>query len=141
MNIKSTLLTGILTLFIIFSGISQELDKKNYSDSDKKLGGDITLKSSEIKIEGSKCYKIFEFDSPDNGNYYLNVWLMGGELGSFGSGEFTEYELTVNNDKQDANLKPDKNNWHNVGYKDDKRKEIGKIEGGAKSDYFFLRCT
>ncbi|MFV0589871.1 MAG: hypothetical protein ACK5M7_00665 [Draconibacterium sp.] len=140
MNIRFTLLTGILTFFVIFNGISQEVSEKSYFDSDKKLGGDITLKSSVIKTEGTKTYKIFEFESPDNGNYFLNVWLMGGERGSFGSGAFTEYELTVNNEKQDLKLKPDRNNWHNVGYKDGKTKEKKAVKLKAGLNQVAFSC-
>ncbi len=128
MNTKSSILTGLLSLLITFNGISQEILEKNYFDSEKKLGGDITLKSSAIKVEGCKTYKIFEFESPDNGNYYLNIWLMGGELESFGSGKFTEYDLSVNNEKQVEKLRSEKNNWHNVGYKDDKSKEKKSVK-------------
>lgn len=128
MNTKCSILTGLISFLITFSGISQEIFEKNYFDSEKKLGGDITLKSSVVKVEGSKTYKIFEFESPDNGNYYLNVWLVGGELESFGSGKFTEYELSVNNEKQTEKLKSEKNNWHNVGYKDGKSKEKKSVK-------------
>ena len=74
-------------MFITFNGISQEIIEKNYSNSDKKLGGDVILNKSIIKVDGSKTYKIFEFESPVDGDFYLNTWLMGCELGNFDSGK------------------------------------------------------
>jgi len=63
-----------------------------------------------------------------DGDYYLNTWLMGCELGNFGSGKFLEYDLTVNNEKQEDKLTPEKNNWHNVAFKDGVSKEKKSIK-------------
>lgn len=128
MKTKSCTLICFLSMFITFSGNSQEIIEKNYSNSDKKLGGDVILNNSIIKIDGSKTYKIFEFESPDDGDYYLNTWLMGCELENFGSGKFLEYDVTVNNEKQEDKLKPEKNNWHNVAFKDGQSKEKEQVK-------------
>ncbi len=53
---------------------------------------------------------------------------MGCELGNFGSGKFLEYDLTVNNEKQEDKLTPEKNNWHNVAFKDGVSKEKKSIK-------------
>lgn len=107
-----------LSIFIFFLTMhianAQEYKEKSYFDSNKKLGKDVVIKQSIIKIEDTKTYKIFEIESPDNGNYYLNAWMNGAELENFGSGKYLEYELTVNNEKQAEKIKPLKSNWHKV---------------------------
>jgi len=132
------MLTCFLALVITFSAISQDIIEKNYFDSNEKLGGDIIIKKSTIMVEGTKTYKIFEIESPDNGNYYLNLWMMGCELENFGSGKFLEYELTINNEKQEDNLKPAKSNWHNAPFCNSKSKEkkLVKIKKGLNQIIF-----
>ena len=53
----------------------------------------------------------------------MNVWMMGGEIDSFGSGKFIEYSLLVNNEKLEDKLNSDKINWHNAAYKSKKTKK------------------
>lgn len=115
-------------MFITISGNSQEIFVKSYFDSDRKLGGEVILNKSIIKVDGIKTYKIFEFESPMDGDYYLNAWLMGCEIGNFSSGKFLEYDLTVNNEKQEDKLIPEKNNWHNVAFKNGVSKEKKSIK-------------
>lgn len=62
MNTKCSILTGLLTFLITFSGISQEIIEKDYFDSNKKLGKDVVIKKSTVKVEDSKTYKIFEIE-------------------------------------------------------------------------------
>lgn len=112
-----------LILFFTTTAKSQDFLEKQFCDSDKKLGGDVEIIKSIITIEGSKCHKIFEIESPDYGNYYLNAWIMGAELVNFGSGIFIEYDLTVNNEKLPQKMKPRKSNWHNASYVDEVSKE------------------
>lgn len=97
--------------------------EKNYFDTKKELGGDVVVKKSTIKVDGSKTYKIFEVESPDDGSYYINAWLMGAELENFGSGKYSDYELVVNDEKQADKFTPEKSNWHNAAFKDSKLKE------------------
>jgi len=46
MKTKSCTLICFLSMFITFNGNSQEIIEKDYSDSDKKLGGDVILNKS-----------------------------------------------------------------------------------------------
>jgi len=128
MKTKSCTLICFFLMFITFSGNSQEIIEKNYFDSDKKLGGDVILNNSIIKADGSKTYKIFEVESSADGDYYLNMWLMGCELGNFGSRKFQEYDLIINNDKQENKIKPEKINWHNVAFTDGISNEKGTVK-------------
>ena len=120
---KKYITTVILALFVVLNAISQEIIEKNFFNTQKELGGDVTVLKSIIKVEGSKSYKIFEIESPDNGSYYLNTWMMGGELENFGSGKFLEYDLTVNTEEQSEKFIPLKSNWHNAPFSDSKSKE------------------
>lgn len=140
MNTKCSILTGLFTLLITFSGISQEIIEKNYFDSNKKIGKDVLIKKSTVKVEGSKTYKIFEIESPDNGNYYMNAWIMGGEYDSIGSGKFLEYDLSVNNEKQNEKFKPEKNNWHNTAFKDGKLKEKKTVKLKKGQNQIVFSC-
>jgi len=123
MKTKSCMLTVFLAFFIGFTCFAQELIEKNFFNSNSKLGSDVIIKKSTIKVDGTKSYKIFEIESPADGNYYLNAWVSGAELEKFGSGKFIEYELTVNNEKNAEYFKPSNNNWHNAAYSDPKTKE------------------
>lgn len=113
MNTKCSFLVSFFALFLSYFGISQEIIEKNYFDSNKKIGGDINLKSSIVTVEGSKTYKIFEFESPDYGEYFMNAWLSGCETDGFKSGEYLEYNVSVNDTKLEVQVKPKKSGWHN----------------------------
>lgn len=123
MKTKNGILTLLVAFFLGFSCFAQEVIEKNYFDSNSKLGSDVIIKKSTVKVEGAKSYKIFEIESPADGNYYMNAWASGAELEKFGSGKFIEYELTVNKEKNAENFKPSNNNWHNAAYSDPKTKE------------------
>jgi hypothetical protein len=117
MKAKCSILICFLFLFIKYSCNSQETIEKVLLNSKSFSGGDVLLKKSIIKSDGSKSYKMFEVESPSDGDYYLNMWLMGYELENFGSGKFQEYDLTINNDKLDDKIKPEKQSWHNLAFK------------------------
>ncbi len=128
MNTKCSFLVSFFAPFLSYFGISQEIIEKNYFDSNKDLGAEVILKNSTIKVIGTKVYKIFELESAENGEYYLNAWMIGTELNDFGSGKFLEYDLTVNNKDEQEKFKPAKHNWHNVSYKIDNSKEKKQIQ-------------
>ena len=123
MKTKNCMLTLLIVFFLGFSCYAQELIEKSFFDSNSKLGSDVIIKKSTIKVEGTKSYKIFEIESPGNGNYYMNAWVSGAELEKFGSGKFVEYELVVNDEKQIEKFRTAKSNWQNSEYNDSKTKE------------------
>lgn len=127
--------------YIVFNSISQEVVEKSYFDTKNELGGDVVIKKSTIKVEGSVSYKIFEIESSDNGNYYLNAWLMGGELDNFGSGKFLEYDVTINHEKQADKLKPLKSNWHNVSFSDSKSQEKKLVQLKKGINLIIFSCN
>jgi hypothetical protein len=131
MKKKVSLSFIIFIQFILINSFAQDIEKK-YHDSEYNLEQDVIIKRSVIKKNNNKIFKIFEIESPYNGNYYLNVWTMGGELDSIGSGRYVEYDLIVNNGKKKDKLKPLKNNWHNITYieKTSKKEKQIKLKKG-----------
>ncbi len=52
------------------------VETKNFAD--KTLGGECVLKSAKLSVDGQSVRKAFEIDVGENGDYYLNAWIMGG---------------------------------------------------------------
>lgn len=138
MKTKSYILICFLLMINAFCINSQETIEKSFLSSESKLGGDIVLKNSIIKIDGIKANKIFEVESPIEGYFYLNAWLMGCELENFGSRKFLEYDIFINNEKLENKLRPEKSNWHNAAYKNgtSNEKAIVKINAGLNQIIF-----
>lgn len=107
---KTKIISTIVSLFVFSMAFAQNLGKQYYS-SDSKLGGDVVIKSAEIKIgsEG-EIQKIFKIESPASGSYYLDAWLSA-PLTSDG---YPEYKVMVNNINSTASLKPQTSNWQGV---------------------------
>lgn len=80
MNSICFILASFLLLFSASSSIAQVIIDKNNFDSGKVLDSDLILERSIKKIDAFNTYKIFEIESPVNGDNNMNVWLMGSEL-------------------------------------------------------------
>ncbi|MBN1598678.1 MAG: hypothetical protein JW894_10315 [Bacteroidales bacterium] len=132
MKPRSYLFIIVFTVIAVITGYSQSEINLNYFESHKELGGEIKLVNSVIKEEGGITYQIFNILSYDNGNYYVNAWVMGIELDSEGSGKFLEYDYYVNEVKQEEKLVPGKSNWHNATIRDvnEKEKKSFKLKKG-----------
>ncbi|MBN1186250.1 MAG: hypothetical protein JXB49_28490, partial [Bacteroidales bacterium] len=128
----STLFIIVFTVISVITGYSQSEINLNYFESHKDLGGEIKLVNSVIREEGEITYQIFNILSYDNGNYYVNAWVMGVEIDSEGSEKFLEYDYYVNDIKQEEKLVPEKNNWHNAALRDvnGKEKKSFKLKKG-----------
>lgn len=137
MNTKNFTIASFLALFITFSGISQEITEKNFFNTKKELGGEVVILKSHVKIEAGKSYKIFEIESEENNNYYMDAWMDGVELDGFGSNKYLDYDVLVNNEKQKDKLKPEKNDWRSVSFngKDKLQKSI-KLKKGVNQIAF-----
>lgn len=99
---KTKIITTIACLFVFSLAFAQNFGKQYY-ESNSKLGGDVVLKSSEIKVDNdSIVQKIFEIESPASGSYYLDAWLSA----PLTSNGYPEYKITVNNVISPATLKP-----------------------------------
>lgn len=120
MKNKSLILLSFILFLIAFNGSSHVIIEKNFFDSNKELGGDVIIQKSTMTVEDGKSYKIFEIESVENGNYYMSTWIAGTELENIGSGNYLQYEVFVNNEKQKNKLKPNKNSWGSVDFKDKK---------------------
>ena len=123
MKTKFYFLMSLLALFFTINSFSQEIVEKKFFSKENKFGGEVILKNAILNVDGSKTYKIFEFDVPYDGLYFLNTWIMGIELNDFGSGKLLSYELYINGGKQPYIIKPEKSNWHNLSLKDNKTGE------------------
>lgn len=140
MKTKNCMLTLLIAFFFGFSCFAQELIEKSFFDSNKELGSDVIIKKSTIKVEGTKSFKIFEIEAPDNGYYYMNAWVSGAELEKFGSGKFVEYDLVVNDEKQIDKFKPAKSNWQNASYIDFKTKEKKTVKLNKGLNQIIFSC-
>ncbi|MBN1599141.1 MAG: hypothetical protein JW894_12680 [Bacteroidales bacterium] len=138
MKPRSYLFIIVYTVIAVITGYSQSEINMNYFESHKDLGGEVKLVNSVIKEEGEITYQIFNILSYDNGNYYLNAWIMGVELDSEGSGKFLEYDYYVNDVKQEEKLVPEESNWHNAAIRDvnGKEKKSFKLKKGMNQIAF-----
>lgn len=107
---KTKIITTIVSLFA-FTFVFAQNTVKQYYESDSKLGGDVVIKSAEIKFgSDDEIQKVFEIESPASGSYYLDAWLSA----PLTSNGYPEYKIAVNNVISTATLKPQISNWQNV---------------------------
>jgi len=50
---------------------------RNEKFYDETLGGECSLKSAKLSVDGQTVSKMFEIEVPTSGEYYLNAWVMG----------------------------------------------------------------
>lgn len=137
---RCILLTIVVLLIASFNIYSQDVIEKKY-EYQTEIGEGIILKNSTIKVDGEKTYKIFEFELPSAGNYYLNAWIMGGELENFGSGKYIEYDLFINDQKQVEKIQPEKSNWHIAALKNNTTKSVNTIKINKGSNKIVFSCN
>jgi len=136
MKIQKTIFVNLLLLFTV-SSFAQEFVVKKLTKSDLSLSQDVILKRALVSVDEKKAYKTFEVEVSENGLYYMNSWLMGGEKDSIGSGKFVDYEVSVNGSLQKSKTKPLKSNWHNSPYNNnDKEKKAIKLKKGINQIHF-----
>ncbi|MCK4662362.1 MAG: T9SS type A sorting domain-containing protein [Bacteroidales bacterium] len=133
MKTKSLLLTIIMILILSLVGFGQDISEKKYFDNNKELGGDVIIKNSKVKIDGDYIYRIFEIESPEDGNFYLSAWLMAAKTNK----GYLNYDLQVNNEKQKDKIRPTKSNWQTVELKNEELKlETIKLKKGTNNISF-----
>lgn len=107
---KTKIITTIVSLFAFIFVFAQNTVKQYY-ESDSKLGGDVVIKSAEIKLGGDdEIQKVFEIESPASGSYYLDAWLST----PLTPNGYPEYKVMVNNINSMASLKPQTSSWQSV---------------------------
>jgi len=107
---KTKIITAIVSLFA-FTFVFAQNTVKQYYESDSKLGGDVVIKSAEIKFGGDdEIQKVFEIESPASRSYYLDAWLSA-PLTPDG---YPEYKVMVNNINSTVSLKPQTSSWQSV---------------------------
>jgi hypothetical protein len=110
-------LRGFLIFFI---GVSYGQNEKAYFEKNKKLGGDIVILKASVNTEGNNSYRVFEIEVPEDGEYYLNSWFMP----SNDQSGIKSYNIIINGEESSNKLKPKKDGWQTVGFKN----KTGKLE-------------
>lgn len=128
---KIIFLFSALLLFICSYG--QNNSDNKYFNNNKELGGDVIIKNSTVKIVDNLTYRIFEIESPEDGNFYLSAWLMAAKTDK----GYLNYDLQVNNEKQKNKIRPTKSNWQTVELKNKEAKlETVKLKKGINNISF-----
>lgn len=105
------LLFSLSFLIIYLLNYGQINDK--YYENHIELGGDVTIKKSYIKIDGGYAFRIFEIEAPDEGEYYLNSWMMVPRTKE----GYKEFSVIINGEKQIKSIKPEKDGWQSIKIK------------------------
>jgi hypothetical protein len=99
----------ITSLFVFSSVVAQEFEKR-YFENNPTLGGDVVIKSASVKVLDDEISKIFEIESPSDGEYYLDAWIMVPSAKE----SYPEYKIAVNGVVSTSSLKPQSDNWQSV---------------------------
>ena len=89
--IKLLVILLILTSSITYSQSLEKKIDKYFFENNKELSGECILKNSRVSIDGNIISKIFEFEVPVSGNYYISAWIMGAET----KDGLQEYHVTL----------------------------------------------
>ena len=137
MKTKCYFMTVYFLMLSLFS-FTQEIAEKQFFDKNKDLGGDVIIKKSSVKIDGDITYRIFQIESPEEGNYYFNAWLMAAKSNN---GSFIDYDIEINGTKVNGKFKPEKSNWQNIELKDTelRAKEV-KLHNGINTIAFIAKA-
>lgn len=99
---------------VLFSNLyGQDSSVKNF-DRTSKLGGDVTIINSSIKIVNDNTYRVFEIDAPDDGDYYFCCWIMA----AYRQDGSIYYDVQINDSKDIERISLDIDNWQNAYIKD-----------------------
>ena len=118
---KRIRLIFILSLFVCVSGFAQDMEKRSYENG-SDIGGDVAIKSSNVKVENGEIYKTFEIESLGEGSYYLDAWI----IAPFTKEGYSEYKVAVNDILTGFSLKPQTDGWHSLALTD-ARKSVTTI--------------
>ena len=118
---KIKIIASLVCLLTFSVAFAQDLVERKFYEDNPRLGGDVVIKSIEIKFdEEDKVEKIFEIESFSNGSFYCDAWVMA-PLTSSG---YPEYKVTVNDIVSSAILKPQTNGWHNAALTDSDKSRV-----------------
>lgn len=90
------LLLSWLNSSLTFSQNQKLIDpqSKTFFDTNKELGGDVTIKNSYLTNNNGIVTKTFEIESPNSGDFYFVAWLSTVRLPK---GELMKYNISINN--------------------------------------------
>ena len=106
----------ILSFFVCMSGFAQDMEKRNYENG-RDIGGDVAIKSSNVKVENGEIYKTFEVESLGECAYYLDAWI----IAPFTKDGYSEYKVAVNGVQSGFSLKSQTDGWHSLALTDAKK--------------------
>lgn len=124
-KILFVLLLVWLGLSLSFSQDQKLVDpqSKTFFDTNKELGGDVTIKNSYLTYNNGIVTKNFEVESTYSGDFYFLAWLSTVQSPK---GEIMKYGISVNN-QPISDILPKKNDWHCAGIGNDKTVKL--LEG------------
>lgn len=120
----------IITMLCVFSSAFSHDIEKAFFENNPKLGGDVTIKSTSIKVVGKEIFKTFEIESLDDGLYYMDAWILVPSLNKV----YPEYKIEINGLLSDYSFKPKSDNWQSLALTDAKNSAATvKIRKGINS--------
>ena len=123
------LVITILVFFACLSGLAQDMEKR-FFENNPEMGGDVVIKSSSVKIEKNEISKTFEIESPEEGAYYLDAWIMA----PFTKEGYPEYKVAVNGILSEFTFKPQINDWQSLALTDAKKSAAAvRLKKGVNS--------
>ncbi|MCL1932573.1 MAG: hypothetical protein FWF53_01990 [Candidatus Azobacteroides sp.] len=123
------LIIFILSFFAYLSGFAQDMTEKRFFEDNPKLGGDVVIKSSSVKVENDEIHKIFEIESLGEGAYYMDAWIAA----PFTKDGYPEYQVAVNGVLTGFTFKPQTDGWHSLALTDAKKSNAAIALWGVKS--------
>jgi len=106
----------ILGLCLFKVGFGQKIERA-YFENNPSLGGDVTILSASVKIDGEDISKTFELESLVEGAYYMDAWVLVPLI----DGRYPEHKVAVNGVISENSLKPQSGDWHGLALTNAKR--------------------
>ena len=112
----------ILSLFVCSSVLAQDMEK-TYFERNPALGGDVVIKSADVKVVGEEIWKTFEIESLEEGTYYLDTWIMAPVTKE----GYPEFKIAINGLVSESTFKPQTANWQSISLTD-KKKSVATVK-------------
>jgi len=103
-------------LFVCSFSFSQNAERA-FTDEMATLGGDVKLIKESVEVAGEKIHKIFEVESMQDGQYFLDTWINIPTVKE----KYVEYQIAVNGVLLESTFKPQRGSWQGLALTDAKR--------------------
>ena len=138
--IRFTFLSAVIFLlsaFLATAQISTSPDEEKYFQ-DKELGGECSLISSKLSVDGQTTNKTFSIEVPTDGEYFLSAWIMNTGIIQKNNG----LKFFVDDQKtQFGNLNPQKEGWQCAKLLDNNNAKTEKLSLTAGIHYLTFCST